>query len=427
MSHALALPRAVTTLTTASVPLPPDTDALALLAAVPSSDRFFWERRDAGIAIAGVGEAWSVRAAGDDRFERVAQALAMLPPDALAMGGFAFAAETPRAAPWREFASTHWIVPRLAVVRRDGQVRLVAAGTDDLHAMLARTAPLLASPVPSLRAPSRYQAIVRRDAATWRRQVERTLAAIAEGHLAKLVLARTADVRADRPFDALHVLRRLRASYPGCAVFAVRRGGSTFVGASPERLVAVDGDRLETAALAGTTGRGGGPAADHALAATLLASPKERAEHAHVVDDLRARLTPLCHDVRVADAPSILVTETVQHLLTPVTARLRAGIGMLDAVAALHPTPAICGAPRVAALAALRRHEHLARGWYGGGVGWVGASGGEVSVALRAGLLRGRLATLYAGAGIVAGSRWEAELEETRLKLRPLLGALLEL
>ncbi len=427
MSHALALPRAATTLATASIALPDDTDALSLLGAVPSTERFFWERRDAGIAIAGVGEAWSIRAGGDDRFRRVADAVATLPPDVLAVGGFSFAAEAPRTGPWREFPSTHWIVPRLAVVRRHGRVRLVAAGCDDLETLLARTAPLLTRPTPVLRAPNRYQAIVRRDAPTWRRQVERTLAAIADGRLAKLVLARTADVRADRPFDALRVVRRLRASYPGCAVFAVRRGGSTFVGASPERLVAVDGDRLETAALAGTTARGGGPSADRTLADALLASPKERAEHAHVVDDLRARLQPLCHDVRVADAPAVLVTETVQHLLTPVSGRLRPGVGVLDAVAALHPTPAICGAPRAAALAALRRHERLARGWYGGGVGWVGADGGEISVALRAGLLRGRLATLYAGAGIVAGSRWEAELEETRLKLRPLLGALLEL
>ncbi|HEV7735636.1 MAG TPA: isochorismate synthase [Candidatus Binatia bacterium] len=427
MSHALALPRVSTALTTASLTLPDDTDALSLLTAVPSVERFFWEQRDAGIAIAGVGEAWSIRASGDDRFRRVADAVATLPQGALAMGGFAFAAETPRTAPWREFPSTQWIVPRLAIVRRDGRVRLVAAGADDLHALLERTAPLLTCAAPELRTPSRYQAIVRRDAITWRRQVERTLAAIAAGRLAKLVLARTADVRADRPFDALRIVRRLRASYPGCAVFAVRRGGSTFVGASPERLVAVDGDRLDTAALAGTTGRGGGPSADRALADALLASPKERAEHAHVVDDLRARLLPLCRDVHVADAPSVLVTETVQHLLTPVTARLHPGMGLLDAVAALHPTPAICGAPRAAALAALPRYEHLVRGWYGGGVGWVGADGGEVSVALRAGLLRGRLATLYAGAGIVAGSRWEAELEETRLKLRPLLGALMEL
>ncbi len=99
---------------------------------------------------------------------------------------------------------------------------------------------------------------------------------------------------------------------------------------------------------------------------------------------------------------------------------------VLDVATALHPTPAVCGAPRDAARATLAARERLERGWYAGGVGWFDADGGEIDVALRAGLLEGRRAILYAGAGIVAGSDWEAELEETRLKLRPLLGALLE-
>ena len=123
----------------------------------------------------------------------------------------------------------------------------------------------------------------------------------------------------------------------------------------------------------------------------------------------------------------VLPLDSVQHLHSRVTARLRPRRGLLDAVAALHPTPAIAGAPRGAALAALRGRELFARGWYGGGVGWLDASGGEVAVVIRTALVRGTRATLFAGAGIVAGSDWRAELEETRLKMRPLLAALLEL
>jgi salicylate biosynthesis isochorismate synthase len=144
-------------------------------------------------------------------------------------------------------------------------------------------------------------------------------------------------------------------------VFAVARAGATFVGASPERLVRLAGGALETVALAGTAARGGTPAADRALARALLASAKERLEHDLVVDDVRTRLAPLCSAVSAPERPGILTTETVQHLRTPVTARLRPGRGLLDVVAALHPTPAICGAPRAAALAALRARE--GRGW----------------------------------------------------------------
>jgi isochorismate synthase len=223
------------------------------------------------------------------------------------------------------------------------------------------------------------------------------------------------------------VAARLRGAYPGCTLFAVGRGAATFVGATPERLARVQGDRLDAAAVAGTAPRGATTRADRDVARALLESPKERAEHAHVVDDLHARLQPLCASVTLPPGPRVLVTETLQHLHTPVRARLRAGYGLLDAVAALHPTAAVCGVPRAAALAALRSHEHLDRGWYAGGVGWLDSTGGEVAVALRCALLRGPDALLYAGAGIVAGSTWHAELDETRLKLRPLLGALLEL
>src|SRR5262249_3320129 len=160
-----------------------------------------------------------------------------------------------------------------------------------------------------------------------------------------------------------------------------------------------------------------------ALARALAASPKERTEHALVVDDVYERLRPMCDELHAAPSPRVLATETLQHLCTPISARLRPGHGLLDAVAVLHPTAAVCGVPRTAAQATLPARERLDRGWYAGGVGWLDAGGGEVTVALRCALLRGSHALLYAGAGIVADSTWDAELEETRLKLRPLLAA----
>ena len=172
---------------------------------------------------------------------------------------------------------------------------------------------------------------------------------------------------------------------------------------------------------------GATPRSDHVLALALRASAKERAEHALVVGDVQARIGPLCDELAAPPEPGVVTTETLQHLHTPIRGRLRAGAGLLDAIALLHPTAAICGAPREAAAAMLASRERLARGWYGGGVGWLDRTGGEVVVAIRTALLRGTHALLHAGAGIVAGSGWEAELEETRLKMRPLLAALLEI
>ncbi|HZP42986.1 MAG TPA: isochorismate synthase [Candidatus Binatia bacterium] len=417
-------------LATASLPLPAAVDPLDLLRAVPSSRRFFWERRDAGVAIAGVGAAVVVDADGPDRFARVAAALGSLPPDVLLVGGFGFAPGRARSGPWARFGACTWLVPRVAVVRRPGEVRLVAAGAARaaLSRALARARAALARPRPARRGSARFEAAPLRPTARWRAAVDATLADIAAGRLRKLVLARAARVRASVAFDAPRVLDRLRGTADGCTVFAVGVGPATFVGASPERLARVEGSLLTTAAVAGTAARGDGAEASRRLAAALLGSAKERAEHAHVVDDVRARLRPLCAALDLPDAPAVRPADAVQHLVTPVEARLRPGTTLLDVVAALHPTPAICGTPREAALAVLRGREDLERGWYGGGVGWLDAQGGgEVTVAIRTALLDGPRALLHAGAGIVAGSSWARELEETRLKLRPMLGALLEL
>jgi isochorismate synthase len=370
----------------------------------------------------------AVAARGPARFREVAAGLrdltdgGPLPPDVVAIGGFAFDDAPLDAGAWRGFPAAEWVVPRVMLVRRGGRARLVATATDtgnDLSGVLARARAALLRPFATSPSSVSFHA-VGAPSATWRRAVEATLDDIAGGHLAKLVLARVCSVRATTPFDPLRVLARLRTANPGCTIFGVSQGAGMFVGASPERLARVTGRRLDTAAVAGTAPR---TVTGH----TLASCPKERTEHALVVDDIVRELAALSDHVVAAGAPRVLTTETLRHLHTPIRALLRPGRGLLDVVAALHPTASICGAPRAIARATLGRRERGSRGWYAGGVGWLDASGGEVVVALRTALLRGSTVFLHAGAGIVAGSTWDAELEETRLKMRPLLAALLEL
>jgi isochorismate synthase len=414
--------------------MPPDVDPLALWHAVSADRRFYWEQPLRDTAIAGVGTAAVFTASGSSRFPRIAAGLAEVlheHRDAVAVGGFAFAPDGGGGTVWRGFPAAEWLVPRLTVVRRGGRARLIAVAEADespavLDDLVARGRAALDTPVAAAGPAATYRA-TGGTPAHWRRAVEATLEDIAARRLDKLVLARAASIRASVPFDAVHVAGRLRRGFPECTVFAVAQGAATFVGASPERLVRVAGRRLDTAAVAGTAARGASARTDRRLARALLADPKERAEHALVVEDLRARLRPLCEELSGPVTPRILATQAVQHLHTPIRARLRPGMGLFDAVAGLHPTPAVCGVPRDVAQRALPAREAITRGWYGGGVGWAGADGGEVTVALRTALLRGPHALLHAGAGIVAGSTWDAELEETRLKLRPMLTALLEL
>jgi isochorismate synthase EntC len=135
-------------------------------------------------------------------------------------------------------------------------------------------------------------------------------------------------------------------------------------------------------------------------------------------------LGTMCDEITADDEPSLLALPHVQHLHTAVRARLLAGHSLLDLAGAVHPTPAVGGTPRAAALAFIREHEQLDRGWYAAPIGWVGRDAGELAVALRSALVHGGVATLFAGCGIVAGSEPARELAESRVKLRPMQAAL---
>jgi isochorismate synthase len=235
-------------------------------------------------------------------------------------------------------------------------------------------------------------------------------------------------VTARSAIDPVAWLVALRERFPACTLFAVGEGDAVFLGASPERLIRVEGERVETAALAGTAPRGGSQAADRALGEALCDCRKNGAEHAAVVDYLKSVLADCCDGVEVAAEPTLLRTRTVQHLCTELKARRRGGspVSLLELVSRMHPTPAVGGAPRDMALRWLAAHEGIDRGWFAGPVGYLQSQGdGEFAVALRSALVRGRSATAWAGAGIVEGSEPRAEFTETELKLRTVLGPLL--
>jgi salicylate biosynthesis isochorismate synthase len=141
-----------------------------------------------------------------------------------------------------------------------------------------------------------------------------------------------------------------------------------------------------------------------------------------VVDSLEClQLTPL-----LPAGPTLLRLHGIQHLHTPINCDLPSCVGILDVVGALHPTPAVSGAPTGRAIELRGIHEHLDRGWFAGPVGWLDADGnGEFRVALRSALIDDLGTTLFAGAGVVAGSDPERELLETEVKLGTMLGPVL--
>jgi menaquinone-specific isochorismate synthase len=264
------------------------------------------------------------------------------------------------------------------------------------------------------------------EAGDYRAAVAQAVVRIGAGEFEKIVLARAQDLTADQPLHPLRVLNGLRQRFPECYAFSMANGrGQSFIGASPERLVRVSKGVLETEALAGSIRRGAGASEDAALATTLLRSEKDRREHELVVAAISGRLAQLGLKPEFEAQPGLRRLANVQHLHTPVRAALPENVRLLAALAALHPTPAVGGAPLAAAVAGIRGLEGFPRGLYAGALGWVNArGGGEFFVGLRSALVDGATARVYAGAGIVAGSMPEKEFAETELKFKAMLEAL---
>ncbi|WP_017541165.1 isochorismate synthase [Nocardiopsis halophila] len=283
--------------------------------------------------------------------------------------------------------------------------------------------------------PGPWQAEAVPEPETHRKAVAEVLEALgdaAQGRLDKVVLARCLRMRGPGPVDAAQVLRNLAWRDPSGFTFAVglppagAPGPRTFVGASPELLVSKHGRTVVSNPLAGSRPRSADATKDQRNAVELLASAKDRREHALVVEAVADGLRPFCSELDVPAEPELVRTATMWHLSTRVAGTLAdARTPSVELAMALHPTPAVCGTPTDAARAAIAGVEPFDRGFYTGTVGYTDAEGdGEWAVAIRCADIAGDTLDLFAGGGIVEGSDPAEELAETSAKLRTLLLAL---
>jgi isochorismate synthase len=266
-----------------------------------------------------------------------------------------------------------------------------------------------------------------RNRVAWTAAVETAAARLRTGEAEKVVLAREVIARGDGVVSAGMVLRGLRAAYPSCFTYLVAGAdGTAFAGASPELLVRRTGEHAFAQPMGGSIARGATDAEDERLGRELIDSGKNTAEHRHVARFVVDALRPFSDFVESRD-PEVVRFTNIQHLATSVAATLRApAADVLTLAAALHPTPAVGGWPRAAADRLIDELEGMERGWYAGAVGWIDGQGdGELAVALRCGLLWEDGARLYAGVGVMPDSDPARELEETELKFKALLTALI--
>lgn len=298
------------------------------------------------------------------------------------------------------------VVPELAVVRQDGRWRLVSVDGAAVDLTTRR------HPAPPTDRP-RYAGASIPDV-QWLESVASAVDLIEEGTMEKVVLARDYALWSKSPFDPIRLLTRLEARFPDCYIFRV----AGLVGASPELLVRRVDRTVTSHTLAGSAPRSDDPVEDERLGKELLASDKDLREHASASSSVGAVLGEICESLDREPEPSLMRLANVQHLGTRFEGRLAEPLSALNVAGRLHPTAAVGGTPTAVAVETIRQLEQMDRGRYAGPVGWMDSYGdGEFAVALRCAELSGARARLFAGAGIVAGSLPEAELEETRIKL----------
>ncbi len=391
-------------------------DPGALLALAPTDEVVTWLHDGEGLV--GWGEHDRLVVTGPDRFAEAegwwqAVLADLLVDDEVTLpgtgpvcfGSFAFDEREPSVL----------VVPRVVVGRSAGRCWVSTLDGDERDHVAVRA--------PEAPGPVRF-ADGARKSADWSAVVASAVGRIGAGALDKVVLARDLEACTEAPIDLRWPLARLAERYPDCRTFAV----DGLIGATPEILVRLVGDRATSRVLAGTFRRTGDPAGDAAEAEALSRSSKDLEEHEYAVRSVADALAEHSRAVQVPDAPFVLHLPNVMHLATDVRARVDRASTVLSIVDSLHPSAAVCGTPTDRAGQLIAELEGMSRGRYAGPVGWVDARGdGEWGIALRCGerdphdLRRMRL---FAGCGIVAGSVPADELAESVAKLVPMRDAL---
>ena len=446
-------------------------DPLVFLRYFRGRERFYWRDGRNDIVFAGGGVAVDLMGWGEERIPAIerqvralfAQAAILGSEEPLAaprlFGGFAFTREFAPDNAWVGFNPAHFILPHYQLVQSRGQawltINVLLDDGEPPEEILPQLREALAACRLGLEEEARSRAEMTQRGAggsgerarpasdvgdyevsypmsfdDWAAMIRAAQERFRRGELEKVVLARICEVRTPSPLAIQDALAYLLDHYPRCYAFLFEpQPNHAFLGATPELLVRTRGRAFESMALAGSIQRGETREEDERLAAELLASPKDRHEHALVVEALRRRLQPLTASLEISETPGVLTLSNIQHLHTPVRGELKpppeGPDGALALVELLHPTPALGGSPREEALAFIQEAEPVPRGWYAAPVGWIDSEmDGAFAVAIRSAVVQERRIWLYAGAGIVADSVPAREWEETGWKFRPMLGAI---
>jgi len=403
----------------------------------------YWNGGTRGSRLLGLGTAWRATLQGADRFQQAEQQLEQLhshwsqiDPDECGHAPplyfqYAFSEDDPMEAEWSEFPNTLLSLPRLLLSSRQGhqfitlshpigdtdQQQLLELWENDLDMLESLMGPQQLTERPTLlrTAPERNSSSL----------IQHGIDAIQQGTFEKVVLGEAQHFSLSHPLRLQSALQQLEHYNRNGIQLLFTEAGKQLIAAPPEQLLSKHENHIKADALAGTLPRGESDDEELQLGQQLLNDPKLQHEHQLVVDYIQQQLEQQCDDIQHPATPTIHKLEHIQHLLTPVEGILSKHTSLFELTESLHQSPAICGHPKANALTWLQQQENSNRGYYCGGAGWIDAAGdGEIHVILRCAIVEQKQATLYAGAGVVAGSTANQEQAEIELKIEGMVHTL---
>ena len=392
-----------------------DKDLIDWFDAQPIFPKFYWQSRNTQQETIALGQ---VRT-----FTDPAVAQSALGNGQRIWGGRSFDGRTSRN---RRCMSSFFFLPQLEINRTNNAWQLVANLSDDNSQLLNRLSTLTdnVTPLHALKCNivSKEHAP---EFADWSKMVNKALDGITNKIFEKVVLARKTTLTLSHPLSSSQFLKASRNANTDSFHFMMALDHKhCFIGSTPERLYVRNGTDIHTEALAGTIGRGINGSEDNKLATWLFNDEKNRYENHLVVEDIVSRLNNHCSMVHVTKEPELVKLRKVQHLKRDIAGQLNSGFGDASLLDSLQPTAAIAGLPREAALNFIAVHEPFARGWYSGAVGFLSEQQSEFCVAIRSALVKEKELHLFAGAGIVPGSKADSEWQELDRKTSTLYSLL---
>jgi len=396
---------------------------------------FYFNKPSDQFSFAAAGELTSVTENGNGRFHAIEKKVKEIKsklisnweytglPVPLFSGGMKFTAEH-NDPDWKDFNDSNWIIPELIYLScskgnyfilnffytRTSVIDEIVNSFETKIKQFMVVEDTNRNSSPGIRSSSGQTV---KDKKKWKNMIQRALSEIDDSKVAKVVLSRRVEISLNREPSFNFIIDKLITNYPECGTFLFKNHSSVFFGASPERLICLQGNNILVDALAGS--------ARNNQKQEELFSRKNVNEHDFVLNHIKNTISPFSENLELTQHHSIKKLNNISHIWSEISAKLREGHPFFPVVKELFPTPAICGSPKEAALNVIKKLEDHRRGLYSGFIGWFNFSAAEFYVSIRSALSTGNKIIAYAGCGIVDGSDADDEFNETELKLIPIL------